>query len=357
MRATKYRIGIVGGTGYTGVELLRLLAQHPQAELTAITSRKEVGMPVAEMFPSLRGRVELAFSDPTDAPLQRCDVVFYATPHGVAMAQAPSLLAAGVRIIDLAADFRLKDPAQFERWYKLTHACPQLLAEAVYGLPEVNRDAIRSARIVGLPGCYPTAVQLGLLPLLEPAAEPLLEPGPIIADCKSGVSGAGRKAEVGTLLAEVSDNFKAYGVAAHRHHPEILQGLAQIARRPVELVFTPHLVPMIRGILATIYVRLSAAGRACDLQRLYERRFADEPFVDVMPAGASPETRSVRASNTVRIAVHRRDSDGSGPGSIATILVAEDNLVKGASGQGVQAMNLMLGLPETTGLMQLPVLP
>ncbi len=358
MTSTRFRIGIVGGTGYTGVELLRLLAQHPQVELAAITSRKEAGMPVAQMYPSLRGRVELAFSDPADAPLDRCDLVFFATPHGVAMAQAPSLLTAGVRIVDLAADFRLQDPAQFERWYKMTHSCPDLLREAVYGLPEVNRDAIRRARIVGLPGCYPTAIQLGLLPLLEPAAGALVTADPVIADCKSGVSGAGRKAEVGSLLVEASDNFKAYGVSAHRHHPEILQGLASIARRPVELVFTPHLVPMIRGILATIYVKLTPAGRDHDLQALYERRYADEPFIDVMPPGSSPETRSVRASNTVRIAVHRRDA-GGGPAAsaVATILVAEDNLVKGASGQAVQTMNLMLGLPETTGLTQLPVLP
>lgn len=358
MNSRRFRIGIVGGTGYTGVELLRLLAQHPHVELTAITSRKEAGMPVAQMYPSLRGRVELAFSDPADAPLDRCDLVFFATPHGVAMAQAPALVAAGVRVVDLAADFRLKDVALFERWYKTPHVCPELLAQSVYGLPEVNRDAIREARVVGLPGCYPTAVQLGLLPLLEPVAGRLVADEPIIADCKSGVSGAGRKTEVGSLFAEVADSFKAYGVAGHRHHPEILQGLSAIARRPVELIFTPHLVPMVRGILATIYVKLTDAGRERDLQALYEQRYSDEPFVDVMPEGASPETRSVRASNMVRIAVHRPDAGAGARGSgLAMILVAEDNLVKGASGQAVQAMNLMLGLPETTGLMQLPVLP
>ena len=351
------RIGIVGGTGYTGVELLRLLAQHPHAQLVTITSRKETGMPVAEMFPSLRGRVSLAFSDPAEAPLTRCDVVFFATPHGVAMSQARELLAAGVKVIDLAADFRLKDTAEFERWYKMPHACPDILAEAVYGLPEVNREAIRKARVIGLPGCYPTSVQLGLLPVLDPAAVSaaggdLVERDSLIADCKSGASGAGRKAEVATLLAEAGDNFKAYSVSGHRHLPEIRQGLEAIAGKPVNLVFTPHLVPMVRGIFSTLYARLTPAGRALDLQALYERRFAGEPFVDVMPAGSTPETRSVRASNIARIAVHRP------PGSdLLMVLVVEDNLVKGASGQGVQAMNLMFGLPEGTGLDQVPLLP
>lgn len=351
------KVGIVGGTGYTGVELLRLLAQHPQAELVAITSRKETGMPVADMYPSLRGRVRLAFTDPAQSALDKCDVVFFATPHGVAMAQARELLAAGVKIIDLAADFRLKDTAEFERWYKMPHSCPDILAESVYGLPEVNREAIKRARIIGLPGCYPTSVQLGYLPVLDPAAVraaggDLVDPASLIADCKSGVSGAGRKAEVHTLLAEASDNFKAYGVAGHRHLPEIVQGLNAIAGKPVNLVFVPHLVPMIRGIHSTLYARLTPAGRKVDFQALYEKRFAGEPFVDVMPAGATPETRSVRASNIARIAVHRP------PGSdLLVVLVVEDNLVKGASGQGVQVMNLMFGLSEETGLTQLPVLP
>ena len=346
------KAGIVGGTGYTGVELLRLLAQHPEVELTAITSRKETGIPVADLFASLRGRVKLTFTDPNEAPLDRCDVVFFATPHGVAMAQAPGLLKAGVKVIDLAADFRLKDPAEFERWYKMPHGCLDLLAESVYGLPEVNREAIRKARLIGLPGCYPTSVQLGYLPVLEPAAGDLVDLGSLIADCKSGVSGAGRKAEVPFLLAEAADNFKAYGVAGHRHWPEIRQGLSAIARRPVNLVFTPHLVPMIRGIHSTLYARLTPAGRRADFQAIYEKRFANEPFVDVMPAGSLPETRSVRASNLARIAVHRPpDSE------YLTILVVEDNLVKGASGQAVQVMNVMFGLPESMGLGQLPVLP
>jgi N-acetyl-gamma-glutamyl-phosphate reductase len=346
------KVCIVGGTGYTGVELLRLLVQHPQVEIAAITSRKEAGLSVADLYPSLRGRLDLAFCDPSDAPLDRCDVVFFATPHGVAMAQAASLLARGVKVIDLAADFRLRDPLEFERWYAMPHACPELLDEAVYGLPEVNREAIRRARIVGLPGCYPTSVQLGLLPLLEPAAGHLVEVDSLIADCKSGVSGAGRKADLHLLLAEASDNFKAYGVGGHRHWPEIRQGLTAIAGRPVGLVFTPHLVPMIRGIHSTLYARLEPAALEVDFQALFERRYANEPFVDVMPPGSTPQTRSVRASNFVRIAVHRPPES-----RLLTILVVEDNLVKGASGQAVQVMNLMCGLPETTGLMQVPVLP
>jgi N-acetyl-gamma-glutamyl-phosphate reductase len=340
-------IGIVGGTGYTGVELLRLLAQHPKAKVRAITSRKDAGTRIADMFPSLRGRYDLAFSDPADANLAACDVAFFATPHGVAMAQARELLAAGTRIIDLAADFRLRDPAVFEHWYGMPHACPDLLAESVYGLPEMNREAIRTARIVGNPGCYPTAVQLGFLPLLEAG---IVDADHLIADCKSGVSGAGRKAEMGLLFAEASDNFKAYSVKGHRHHPEIVQGLHAASGRPVKLVFTPHLTPMIRGIHATLYARLT--DPAADLQALYEKRYAGEPFVDVMPPGSMPDTRSVRAANVCRIAVHRPQG-----GDMALILAVEDNLVKGAAGQAIQNMNLMCGLPESTGLTALPVLP
>jgi N-acetyl-gamma-glutamyl-phosphate reductase len=341
------KIGIVGGTGYTGVELLRLLASHPDADVRAITSRKDAGTRVADMFASLRGHYDLVFADPGEARLADCDLVFFATPHGVAMAQARELVGAGVKIIDLAADFRLKDPAEFERWYKLPHACPDLLAESVYGLPEVNRDAIRKARIVGNPGCYPTAVQLGFLPLLEAG---VVDAQHLIADCKSGVSGAGRKAEMNLLFAEATDNFSAYAVKGHRHHPEIVQGLAAASSSPVKLVFTPHLTPMIRGIFATLYAPLKRLD--VDLQALYEKRYAGEPFVDVMPAGSMPDTRSVRAANVCRIAVHRPQG-----GDIAMVLAVEDNLVKGAAGQAIQNMNLMFGLPETTGLTAPPVLP
>lgn len=340
------RIGIVGGTGYTGVELLRILAQHPQAQLVAITSRKEVGMPVAEMFPSLRGAVDLRFSDPKDAGLAACDLVFFATPNGIAMTQAQALLSGGVKVIDLAADFRIKDIAVWEKWYGMTHACPELVEEAVYGLPEANRDAIKGARIVANPGCYPTATQLGFLPLIEAGA---VDDQHLVADTKSGVSGAGRKAETHILFAEASDNFKAYGVAGHRHLPEVRQGLARAAGHEVGLTFVPHLVPMIRGIHATLYGRLT---KAVDLQALFEKRYADEPFVDVLPSGSEPDTRSVRASNHCRIAVHRPQG-----GDMVVVLSVIDNLVKGAAGQAIQNMNLMFGLPETTGLMQVPVLP
>jgi len=345
------KIGIVGGTGYTGVELLRILAAHPHAELTAITSRKEDGMPVAEMFPSLRGFVSLAFSAPEKTPLHECDVVFFATPHGVAMAQARELLAAGVKVIDLAADFRLKDIAEFEQWYGMPHSCPDLLAEAVYGLPEINRAAIKSARIIGLPGCYPTSMQLGFAPVLA-QKKSLVNESALIADCKSGVSGAGRKAEVHALLAEASDNFKAYGVKGHRHLPETVQGLQAIAGRKIGLTFVPHLVPMIRGIHSTLYATILPEARDIDFQSLYEDYYRDSVFVDVLPAGSHPETRSVRGSNMLRIAVHRPAGSDQ-----LVILVVEDNLVKGAAGQGVQCMNIMFNLDESTGLRQVPVMP
>jgi len=348
---SRIKAGIVGGTGYTGVELLRLLSQHPQVELAAITSRSEDGMPVADMFPNLRGRVKLAFSSPDKAPLADCDVVFFATPHGVAMSQARELLAAGVRIIDLAADFRLKDVPTFERWYKIPHSCPDILQESVYGLVELDRPGIAKARVIGNPGCYPTTVLLGLAPLIE-GGQPRVDISQIIADCKSGVSGAGRKAEVSTLFSEASDNFKAYGVAGHRHHPEILAQLERVAGAPVGLTFVPHLVPMVRGMFSTLYARILPQARDTDFQALFERRYANDPFVDVMPAGSLPETRSVRASNALRIAVHR-----PGGGDQLIVLVIQDNLVKGASGQAVQNMNLMFGLPETAGLDQVAILP
>jgi N-acetyl-gamma-glutamyl-phosphate reductase len=334
------KVGILGGTGYTGVELLRLLARHPQVRLAVITSRGEAGKKVAELFPSLRGHVELEFREPDPKQLASCDVVFSATPNGVAMQQARELLAAGVRLIDLAADFRLKDPAVWEKWYGMPHACPELLAEAVYGLPEVNRERIKKARLVANPGCYPTAVQLGFLPLLE---ADLVEPDSLIADCKSGVSGAGRRAELHTLLAEAADSLKAYGLAGHRHWPEIKQGLEAVYGKPVGLVFVPHLAPMIRGIHATLYARLKR--RDVDLQSLYLERYRGEPFVDVLPAGAQPETRTVRGANVCRLAVHRPYG-----GETVVVLSVIDNLVKGAAGQAVQNMNLMFGLDERTGL-------
>lgn len=340
------RIGIVGATGYTGAELLRILAAHPQAEIAAVTSRQADGQRVDEVFPQLRGHVNARFQRPDSGALSDCEIVFTATPHGAAMVLAPELLRAGVRLIDLSADFRLRDPAVFEQWYGQRHASPDLLGEAVYGLPERYRAALGDARLVAAPGCYPTAVQLGLMPLLEDGA---CDTRGLIADCKSGVSGAGREARVGSLFSEVADSFKSYAAGGHRHHPEIVQELAAMAGGDVELCFVPHLVPMVRGIHATLYGRLT--GNA-DPQALFEARYRDEAFIDVLPPGSHPETRSVRASNHCRIAIHR-----PGNGERVVVLAAIDNLVKGAAGQAVQCMNTMLGLPETAGLMQLPTAP
>jgi N-acetyl-gamma-glutamyl-phosphate reductase len=341
------KVGVVGGTGYTGVELLRLLAGHPETELVVITSRSEAGKPVADLFPNLRGRLELAFSVPDIGQLSACDLVFFATPNGTAMTMVPQLLEAGVRMIDLAADFRLRQADQWQQWYGMEHACPEYLQQAVYGLTEINRAAIAQARLVANPGCYPTAVQLGFLPLLE---EGLIESDHLIADAKSGVSGAGRKAATGTLLCEASENFKAYGVPGHRHLPEIRQGLELAAGQPVGLTFVPHLTPMIRGIHATLYAQLRDVDR--DLQALFEARYSDEQFVDVLPAGAHPETRSVRGANHCRIAVHRPQQ-----GNTVVVLSVIDNLVKGAAGQAVQNMNIMFGYQENTGLKDIALLP
>jgi N-acetyl-gamma-glutamyl-phosphate reductase len=341
------KVGVVGGTGYTGVELLRLLAMHPDAELAVITSRSEAGQAVADLFPNLRGSVDLAFSEPDIERLSACDLVFFATPNGTAMTMVPQLLDAGVRVIDLAADFRLRQADEWQQWYGMQHACPEYLPQAVYGLPEVNRTAIAQAKLVANPGCYPTAVQLGFLPLLE---EGLVESGHLIADAKSGVSGAGRKAATATLLCEASENFKAYAVPGHRHLPEIRQGLELAAGKPVGLTFVPHLTPMIRGIHATLYAQLLDADR--DLQAVFEARYSDEPFVDVLPAGSHPETRSVRGANQCRIAIHRPQQ-----GNTVVVLSVIDNLVKGAAGQALQNMNVMFGLNEGSGLGNIALLP
>jgi len=305
---------------------------------------------VARMFPSLRGRVDLAFAEPSARVLAGCDVVFFATPNGVAMGEAREVLEAGARIVDLSADFRLKDVAEWERWYKTTHAAPELVREAVYGLCEVNRERIRNARLVANPGCYPTSVQLGFLPLIEAG---VVDVEHLIADAKSGVSGAGRKSELNLMFSEASDNFAAYSVTGHRHWPEIRQGLTEVAKREVGLVFTPHLTPLIRGIHATLYARVT---KDVDFQALFEKRYVREPFVDVMPQGSHPDTRSVRAANTCRIAVHRPPESAKRSDTVVVLSVI-DNLVKGASGQAVQNMNLMFGLPEVTGLEQVAVVP
>ncbi len=343
----RIRIGVVGATGYTGVELLRLLAGHPAAELAVVTSRGDAGTPVADLFPSLRGVVDQAFAAPDPDTLGGCDVVFFATPHGVAHALAAPLLERGVRIIDLSADFRIRDPELWARWYGQEHGAPQFLGEAVYGLPEIHRDAIRGARLIAVPGCYPTAVTLAVMPLLEAG---MIDPDDVIADAKSGVSGAGRKAQIGGLFAEVQENFRAYASGGHRHWPEIHQTLSGIAGRDVGLIFQPHLVPMTRGIHATLYLR--PAGDVTAWQEHFEARYRDEPFVDVLPPGSHPETASVRGTNRCRLAVARPPHSGR-----MVVLSVIDNLVKGAAGQAVQNLNLMFGRPETEGLGDPPVFP
>lgn len=346
-------VGIVGGTGYTGVELLRLLLRHPNVQVNVLTSRTEDGRRVDDMFPSLRGHTNLKYSDLNIEQLKQCDVVFFATPHGVAMKHAEELVAANTKVIDLAADFRLQNLVQFEKWYGMQHACPELLKDSVYGLSELNRDKIKQANVIGNPGCYPTTVQLGLAPLFK-HSDTLVKPESIIIDAKSGVSGAGRKASMGMIYTENADNFKAYGVAGHRHHPEIVEALENISGQTGvfdQILFVPHLVPMIRGMLSTIYVDLTGTGAELDLQAWYEQFYANESFVDIMPENSSPETRSVRGANQLRIALYKPQ-----PKKLV-VLVAQDNLVKGAAGQAVQNMNLMFGFDETAGLEGIGLLP
>ena len=340
-------IGVVGGTGYTGVELLRLLAAHPRATLSCVSSRSAAGKRVSDVFPSLRRVVDMEFVDPSSSALRQCGLVFFATPNGTAMRMAPSLLEAGVRVVDLAADFRLSSATQWSRWFGEAHACPDLLPQAVYGLPETNRERIRDACLVANPGCYPTAVQLGFLPLVE---QQVVDCSRLIADVKSGVSGAGRKESLATQLCEASENFKAYSVPGHRHLPEIREQLELASGGPIGLTFVPHLTPMVRGIHATGYAYLSKAD--VDLQELFDSRYRDEPFVDVLPPGSHPETRSVSGANMCRIACHRPQDEDT-----VVVLAVEDNLIKGAAGQAIQNMNLMLGFAETDGLSRAGVIP
>jgi N-acetyl-gamma-glutamyl-phosphate reductase len=342
------KVGIVGATGYTGAELLRLLAVHPEAEVTVITSRSQEGKPVADLYPSLRGIIDLTFSQPDVDQLAQCDVVFFATPHGVAQSMVASILERGVKVIDLSADFRIRDVATWESWYGQTHGAPELIPK------ELNREAIASANLIACPGCYPTSVQLGFLPLMEVGC---IDLGDLIANSASGVSGAGRQASIGALHAEVSDSFKAYAASGHRHLPEIVQGLTDMAvaaggskDASVNLTFVPHLLPINRGIHSTLYANLT--DLSVDVQALFEARYADEPFVDVLPAGSHPQTNSVRGSNMCRIAVHRPNG-----GAKVIVLVVEDNLTKGASGQGIQCMNIICGLAENAGLAAPALLP
>ena len=343
------KVGIVGATGYTGVELLRLLAQHPQVQVAAVTSRGEAGMALADYFPSLRGIYpDLYFQTPDQADLAACDVVFFATPNGVAMQEAPALLAAGVKVVDLSADYRIQDIATWQQWYGMTHASPEWVPRAVYGLSELNRSAIAQAQLVANPGCYPTCVSLPLVPLLQQGC--LKSGAPLIADCKSGVSGAGRKASVGTLFAEAGDNFKAYGVGGHRHLPEIRQTINTLQSGVADgLVFVPHLTPLIRGMHATIYLHTEAGVNP---HALLAEHYHNSPFVDILPAGSTPETRSVRGANTCRISVQQAPQS-----EVWIILSVIDNLVKGAAGQAVQNMNIMFGIDESAGLNITPLLP
>jgi N-acetyl-gamma-glutamyl-phosphate reductase len=343
------RVGIIGASGYTGAELARLLCRHPEAALTVVTSRQYAGQPLSRVFPSLQGRVDLVCENPDAAELAaRADLYFTAVPHQTAMAVVPQLLAAGKKVIDLSADFRLGDAAVYERWYQ-PHTAKELLAEAVYGLPELHREAIRATRLVANPGCYPTSVLLGLAPLLKAG---LLDTESLIIDSKSGTSGAGRGALVGTLYCEVTDGFRAYKVGEHRHTPEIEQEIGKLCGRPVTVSFTPHLVPMSRGIFSTIYAKLARSTTPREVGELYAGSYGGEPFIRLCAPGNYPATQYVRGSNCCDIGYKIDERTGR-----IVVLAAIDNLVKGAAGQAVQNMNLLCGLPEGLGLEVVPLFP
>jgi len=343
-------VGIVGASGYTGVELARLLAGHPEVRLTVATSRQYAGKALSEVFPNLRKRVDILCENLSIEELvDRADFFFTAVPHKTAMDIVPRLLAAGKKVVDLSADYRLHDPAVYETWYQ-EHTSPELLDEAAYGLPELYRDQIATARLTANPGCYPTSVILALAPLLRKG---LIDPATLIIDSKSGISGAGRAANVGTLFCEVSDGFKPYKVGGtHRHIPEIEQELSIAAGTPITVTFTPHLLPISRGILSTIYASLTSEGKTADLQALYEQTYNDEPFIRVLPTGVPPATQHVRGSNCCDLSLQKDTRTGR-----LIVMSAIDNIVKGASGQAVQNMNLMNGFPETLGLMGAPFFP
>ncbi len=344
------RVGIVGASGYTGVELARILSAHPGVEISVATSRRYADMPLAEVFPSLRKRVDIVCENlAPDALADRADFFFTAVPHKTAMDIVPVLLAEGKKVIDLSADFRIRDVSVYEQWYQ-AHSSPELVAEAVYGLPELYRRKICGARLVANPGCYPTSVILGLAPL---ARERLIDPATLVIDAKSGTSGAGRSASVATLFCEVTDGFRAYKVGGtHRHIPEMEQELSALADCPVTISFTPHLLPVSRGILSTMYAALTTDITAGELQSLYEATYEDEPFVRVCPAGSLPATQYVRGSNCCDIGIQVDERTGR-----VIVLAAIDNIAKGASGQAVQNMNLMTGLEESTGLLGAPFFP
>ena len=342
------RVAIVGASGYTGAELVRLLVRHPGAEIGVLTADRKAGEPFATVFPHLAGAAlpDLVALDRVD--WDAVDVVFCGLPHGTTQ-EVVAALPSRLKVIDLSADFRLADEDTYARWYGHAHRAPALQKDAVYGLSELARDAIAGARLVACPGCYPTAALLPLVPLIEAGG---IVPEDIIIDAKSGVSGAGRGLTESTLFAEVGEGIHAYGVASHRHTPEIEQGLARAAGRPVTVGFTPHLVPMNRGILATIYVKLADGATADGLRAMLAERYRGEPFVRVVPEGAQPATRHVRGSNHCLIGVFADRLAGR-----AIIVSVLDNLVKGASGQAVQNMNLICGFAETDGLEQEPLFP
>jgi N-acetyl-gamma-glutamyl-phosphate reductase len=342
------KIGVVGGTGYTGIELLRLLLSHPHVQLVQVCSRSEAGRALADVYPSLRGSTRLVFSEPSVENLSACDLVFFATPNGVAMQFARDLLTRNIKVVDLAADFRFKDVALWQQWYEMEHACPELLAEAVYGLPELNREQIKKASLVGSAGCYTTAAQLAMLPLVK---TDWVDVKNIIVDGKSGVSGAGRQLKTSSLFSECGESFAAYGVSGHRHQPEICHSLSMHCGKEIAITFVPHLVPMVRGIMNTLYFKCSASLDLDKVQKAFENYYKNEPFVDVLPAKSLPATKDVRASNVCRLAVHKPND------TTLVVLAVIDNLVKGASGQAVQNMNLMLGFEESCGLSALALYP
>ena len=340
------KVGIVGATGYAGVELIRLLLAHPEVEITRLTSRAEAGVRVDRLFPNLRGAIDSAFEDPAGTDFDDCDVVFFATPHAVAMNTVPALIEKGKKVIDLSADFRLENIEQWESWYGVEHVAPDLVKQAVYGLPESNREALRYAQLVACPGCYPTAVQLGFMPLLQAG---VIDQSSLIASCASGTSGAGRSAKINLLLTEATESMKSYGVSGHRHLPEMEQGLSRMAGAEVKLTFVPHLAPMVRGIHATLFAKLTSTS--ADLRGIFQDCYRDEPFVVLTDGDYEPETRHVAGTNRCEIDVTRPEGD------TVVVTVAIDNLVKGASGQAIQAMNLMHGFDETLGLESPAVIP
>jgi len=343
------KVGIIGASGYTGAELVRLLVNHPQVELTLATSRQYAGKALAQVFPHLAGRTGLVCEDPTGLdPAGRADLFFTAVPHQTAMSVVPGLLATGAKVIDLSADFRLHQRQVYEQWYQ-PHSAPELLAEAVYGLPELHREAIAKARLVANPGCYPTTVLLALAPLLKARC---IDPDSLVIDAKSGTSGAGRAAAVGTLYCEVTDGFRAYKVAEHRHTPEIEQELGLLCGRSLAVSFTPHLVPMSRGMLSTIYAQLTVKIDQAALSKLLTDFYVGEPFVRVLPDGQLPATQYVRGSNFCDLALRLDSRTGR-----VIVLSAIDNLVKGAAGQAVQNLNLLCGFPEEQGLQLVPLFP